>query len=96
MPSRPFRNKFKEFIPFLISIPINLEIRRIEMGLETCGSREVCYDNPCNHGLVFILFQHTAVLPCLLLEKYLVFHEYPSKRKGISILVGFAMAYLVW
>lgn len=39
---------------------------------------------------------HTTVLPFLLIEKYLVYHEYPSRRKGIMVLLAFAMFYLTW
>ncbi|XP_060561894.1 androgen-induced gene 1 protein-like isoform X2 [Ruditapes philippinarum] len=40
--------------------------------------------------------EHTTVLPILLLEKCLVYHEYPSRKKGLGILMGFANSYLIW
>ncbi|KAL3847561.1 hypothetical protein ACJMK2_018464 [Sinanodonta woodiana] len=39
---------------------------------------------------------HTTVLPILLLEKYLVYHQYPSKKMGLTILLTFSFAYLAW
>ena len=43
-----------------------------------------------------LYFQHTTVLPFLLVEKYLVYREYPNRRKGLAIMLGFALAYLLW
>ncbi|XP_052236869.1 androgen-induced gene 1 protein-like isoform X2 [Dreissena polymorpha] len=39
---------------------------------------------------------HTTVLPFLLIEQYVVFHDYPARSKGISILLAFGFAYLCW
>ena len=43
-----------------------------------------------------LVFQHTAVLPFLLIEKYLVYHQYPTRRRGILTLLVFAFLYLCW
>ncbi|ESO83167.1 hypothetical protein LOTGIDRAFT_96291, partial [Lottia gigantea] len=40
--------------------------------------------------------QHTTVLPFLILEKILIHHQYPSKVKGITVILAFAAAYLIW
>ncbi|XP_050406468.1 androgen-induced gene 1 protein isoform X2 [Patella vulgata] len=39
---------------------------------------------------------HTFVLPILLIEKYLIYHQYPNKGKGILVILAFALTYLVW
>ncbi|XP_076457137.1 androgen-induced gene 1 protein-like isoform X1 [Babylonia areolata] len=39
---------------------------------------------------------HTTVLPLLLVEKYLVYHQHPRRLNGIFILTAFALVYLVW
>ncbi|KAL4218023.1 hypothetical protein ACF0H5_022761 [Mactra antiquata] len=40
--------------------------------------------------------EHTVVLPILLIEKFLVFHEYPRRRKGLFVMLAFASSYLLW
>ncbi|WAR17127.1 AIG1-like protein [Mya arenaria] len=39
---------------------------------------------------------HSTVLPFLLIEKIVVYHEYPTRRRGMSILLAFALLYLCW
>ncbi|RUS88993.1 hypothetical protein EGW08_003240 [Elysia chlorotica] len=39
---------------------------------------------------------HTAVCPFLLLDKYLVHHQYPARHKGILTACGLSLIYLVW
>ncbi|KAK3087759.1 hypothetical protein FSP39_010246 [Pinctada imbricata] len=39
---------------------------------------------------------HTTVLPFLLVDKFLVYHQYPSKKNGITTLMSFAGIYLAW
>lgn len=39
---------------------------------------------------------HTAVFPFLMIDKYLVHHQYPVRHKGIPGSFGLALIYLVW
>ncbi|XP_013383837.1 androgen-induced gene 1 protein-like isoform X3 [Lingula anatina] len=39
---------------------------------------------------------HTTVLPFLLIEAYVVYHEYPSKKVGIPGIVFFSSLYQFW
>ncbi|XP_069106287.1 androgen-induced gene 1 protein-like isoform X2 [Argopecten irradians] len=43
-----------------------------------------------NHAL------HTFVLPLLLVELAVVYHQFPRKRIGLGILSTFSLAYLIW
>ncbi|RUS88992.1 hypothetical protein EGW08_003239 [Elysia chlorotica] len=43
-----------------------------------------------NHSL------HTAVFPFLMIEKYLVHHQYPSRRSGIALSCTVAVVYIIW
>ncbi|XP_033727752.1 androgen-induced gene 1 protein-like [Pecten maximus] len=43
-----------------------------------------------NHAL------HTFILPLLLVELAIVYHQFPRKRTGLSVLFTFALAYLIW
>ncbi|XP_021341170.1 androgen-induced gene 1 protein-like [Mizuhopecten yessoensis] len=43
-----------------------------------------------NHAL------HTFVLPLLIVELAIVYHQFPRKRTGLAIVVIFALAYLIW
>ncbi|TRY60647.1 hypothetical protein DNTS_033841 [Danionella cerebrum] len=42
------------------------------------------------------MFQHTAILPLLLLQMFLQNHKYPRRRAGILALAVFAALYLGW
>ncbi|XP_029467239.1 androgen-induced gene 1 protein-like isoform X2 [Rhinatrema bivittatum] len=39
---------------------------------------------------------HTVVLPLLLLELFICFHQYPRKKKGLLGLASFSFVYLSW
>ncbi|GFS04432.1 androgen-induced protein 1 [Elysia marginata] len=39
---------------------------------------------------------HTAVCPFLVIDKYLVYHQYPVRHKGIPTACGLALIYLAW
>ncbi|XP_048729132.1 androgen-induced gene 1 protein-like isoform X2 [Ostrea edulis] len=39
---------------------------------------------------------HTTILPFLLVDKFLVYHQYPSRKSGIITLLSLALIYLVW
>lgn len=39
---------------------------------------------------------HTTVLPFLLIEKFMIYHQYPSRKSGISTLLTFGAVYLIW
>jgi len=39
---------------------------------------------------------HTTVLLFLVLEKFLVYHDYPSRSKVLSAAIGFTLLYQVW
>jgi hypothetical protein len=42
------------------------------------------------------IFQHTTVLPFLLVEKYIAYHQYPSRKTGLATMLFFALLYLAW
>ncbi|CAC5371243.1 unnamed protein product [Mytilus coruscus] len=46
--------------------------------------------------LVFPVGMHTTIVPFLLVEKYIVYHQYPPRKYGLMTLLGFALLYLVW
>jgi len=39
---------------------------------------------------------HTAHLPFLIIDKYIVLHRYPSQKYGLSILIFFSALYNIW
>ncbi|XP_061179625.1 androgen-induced gene 1 protein-like isoform X2 [Saccostrea echinata] len=39
---------------------------------------------------------HTTILPFLLIDKFLVYHQYPSRRAGFITLLSLALTYLAW
>ncbi|XP_021364277.1 androgen-induced gene 1 protein-like [Mizuhopecten yessoensis] len=39
---------------------------------------------------------HTTILPLLLGEMCLVYHHFPSRSRGLKILMSFALSYLIW
>jgi len=39
---------------------------------------------------------HTTVLLFLMIEKYLVYHQYPSRTTGLFICVSFGLVYQIW
>jgi len=39
---------------------------------------------------------HTTVLPFLLVEKFLVYHDYPSRSRGLFACIGFVGLYQLW
>lgn len=39
---------------------------------------------------------HTTILPFLIMDMYLVYHHFPSRKRGLQILMSFAFTYLVW
>lgn len=44
----------------------------------------------------FFFFQHTTILPFLLIDKFLVYHQYPSRKTGFVTIMSLAMLYLTW
>nr|XP_022325648.1 androgen-induced gene 1 protein-like isoform X3 [Crassostrea virginica] len=39
---------------------------------------------------------HTTILPFLLIDKFLVYHQYPSRKIGFATLLSLALLYLSW
>lgn len=39
---------------------------------------------------------HTTILPFLLIDKFLVYHQYPSRKAGFVTIMSLAMLYLTW
>ncbi|XP_033727427.1 androgen-induced gene 1 protein-like [Pecten maximus] len=39
---------------------------------------------------------HTTILPFLLVDMYIVYHHFPTRMRGLKILMSFACSYLVW
>ena len=40
--------------------------------------------------------QHTIPLPMLILDKAVVWHRYPSKTVGVTVVMSVSVAYSVW
>lgn len=51
--------------------------------------KDVCH-------LVSVLFQHTTVLPFILIEMRTSHHEYPSRRSGLTAICTFSVGYILW
>lgn len=39
---------------------------------------------------------HTTILPFLLVDKFLVYHQYPSRKAGFVTIMSLALLYLTW
>uniref|UniRef100_K1PJH1 Androgen-induced protein 1 n=1 Tax=Magallana gigas TaxID=29159 RepID=K1PJH1_MAGGI len=39
---------------------------------------------------------HTTILPFLLVDKFLVYHQYPSRKTGFVTIMSLALLYLTW
>lgn len=47
--------------------------------------------------LVFpVLFQHTTVLPFILIEMRTSHHQYPSRSSGLAAICTFSVSYILW
>ena len=46
--------------------------------------------------MCFLALQHTVPLPMLILDKVVVWHRYPSKKVGVTVLMSVSVAYSVW
>ncbi|KAK3759188.1 hypothetical protein RRG08_028148 [Elysia crispata] len=60
--------------------------------------RELVFPKALDHLVPFWLnhMLHTAVFPFLVIDKYLVHHQYPLRHKGIPVACALALIYLIW
>lgn len=55
--------------------------------------------NYCKEAMIRIfpvLFQHTTVLPFILIEMRTSHHQYPSRSSGLAAICTFSVGYILW
>lgn len=58
-----------------------------------------CSENHLYHLVFprcFVFFQHTTVLPFVLIEMRTTHHQYPSRSCGLAAVCTFAVGYILW
>lgn len=87
---------FRVFLPIHSSLTFRfrwgftLSVLRLETKQLLRGDDE----NLCH--LASVLFQHTTVLPFILIEMRTSHHAYPSRSSGLTAICTFSVGYILW
>jgi len=101
-PSQNLKNrsslqKFRDFFYASVVFPIGVFVVLTFWGIYAVD-RELVFPKALDAFIPSWLnhVMHTTVLPFLLVEKYLVYHDYPSRSKGLLACIGMVGLYQLW
>lgn len=89
--------RFRDFFLATIVFPVGLFVVMTFWGIYAVD-RELVYPKALDKVIPPWLnhIMHTTILPFLLVEKYIAYHQYPSRKTGIATMLFFALLYLTW
>ncbi|CAH1772503.1 unnamed protein product [Owenia fusiformis] len=95
--SRSSLQKFRDLFHACVAYPMGTFVVITFWGIYAVD-RELVYPTHLDKIIPVWLnhVMHTTILPILLIEKYLVYHEYPTFKKGVTITAGVGLTYLTW
>lgn len=95
--SRSGLQRFRDFVFASIVFPIGTFVVITFWGIYAVD-RELVFPKALDAFIPPWLnhVMHTTVLPFLLVEKFLVYHDYPSRSKGLLACIGFVGLYQLW
>ncbi|XP_063407800.1 androgen-induced gene 1 protein-like isoform X4 [Mytilus trossulus] len=89
--------KFRDYFLATLVFPVGVFVVMTFWGIYAVD-RELVYPRALDKIIPPWLnhIMHTTIVPFLLIEKYIVYHQYPPRKSGLITLLGFALLYLVW
>lgn len=94
---KPFIRKLKDYMMAAFAFPVAMHVgvtfwtlMAIDRELVFPKSFDAFFPNWLNHVM------HTNIMIFILLEMYLTFRQYPSRKSGLTGSLTFMLTYLVW
>jgi len=79
------------FVPFGFFVFVSFwTLMAIDRELVFPKSIDHLYPKWLNHTM------HTTILPFMLIEKFLIYHEYPKRKNGLLAAGGLGLFYILW
>lgn len=94
---RPMIRKIKDMLMTCIAFPLSMFVGLTFWGLYAVD-RELVFPKAIDPYFPTWLnhVMHTNIMVFILIEMFCTYSSYPSRKRGISVLISFMASYLVW